>query len=66
MVEEVIGSKEILSGQLKGLDLKQLLKTWKEEGVRNSLKTLEVGQWLVAKHNRPIGNGGNVKTQKGT
>ncbi len=62
MVEEVIGSKEILSGQLKGLDLKQLLKTWKEEGVRNSLKTLEVGQWLVAKHNRQLGNEGNFIT----
>jgi len=62
MVEEVKGRElvgiKLFSEPSSWTEVKKFLRTWREEGARNSLKTLEGGKMLLSKKKRELGNEG--------
>ena len=52
------GVRSATSEPSKWMELRQHLRTWREEGTRNSLKAVEGGNLLIAKKKSELGNEG--------
>ena len=67
MVEEVrareLAGVKVFGEPSRWTDVRQFLRTWREEGTRNSLKALEGGEMLLSKRKNELGNEGRLESR---